>query len=196
VADKGEGLDRDLLALEAHLRSLETEYNKYFAGRLKRPPTDARARVNQLIRRLDRLHVPNYGDRFRFGTLQARYAALVELWDRAVRAREEGRPGPFAVPQKPAAADEASPSDERILHVAAFQDPRREMDKLQDLYEQLSEARRAVGAEVVPFHRFAELIKGQVQRLQQRGSAEVAFRVGVKEGKVRLTAKGMRGRKP
>jgi hypothetical protein len=196
VADGGEGLDRDLLALEAHLRSLETEYNKYFAGRRKRPPTDSRARVDQLVRRLDRLHMPNYGDRFRFGTLQARYAALLELWDRAVRAREEGRPGPFAGPQKSGPARDGSSSDERILHVAAFQDPRREMDKLQDLYEQLSEARRAAGGEAVPFHRFAELIQGQVQQLQQRGSAEVAFRVGVKDGKVRLTAKGMRGRKP
>ena len=42
----------------------------------------------------------------------------------------------------------------------------REMDKLHDLYESLAEARREVGERAVPFHKFADLVKTQVKKLQ------------------------------
>ena len=129
------------------------------------------------------MHVTNYADRFRFSTLQARFQTFIDLWDRGLRAREEGRPGPFS--PRPAAAaptpKEKGPED-RILHVAAFNDPLREMDKLHDLYDRLADARREVGEDAVPFHKFAELVKDQVQRLKQKGSPEVAFRVA-REGR-------------
>ena len=57
-------------------------------------------------------------------------------------------------------------------------DPVREMDKLHELYESLAEARREVGEEPVPFHKFAELVKGQVSKLQ----AERQRRSGVSCG--------------
>jgi hypothetical protein len=183
-------IDRDLQRLEAELKQLESEYNMFFAGRLPRPPWETRGRVEALVKHYDRAHIQNTGDRFRFGTLQARFAAFVDLWDRGLRAREEGRPGPFA--HKRAAADKKGP-DDRILHVASFQDPVREIDKLADLYDSLSEARREVGQEQVPFHKFAELVKTQVKKLRQDGSPEVAFRVAVKDGKVNFTARALKG---
>ena len=183
-------IDRDLQRLEAELKQLEAEYNMFFAGRLPRPPWETRGRVEALVKHYDRAHIQNTGDRFRFGTLQARFAAFVDLWDRGLRAREEGRPGPFA--HQRAAADKKGP-DDRILHVASFQDPVREIDKLADLYDSLSEARREVGQEQVPFHKFAELVKTQVKKLRQDGSPEVAFRVAVKDGKVNFTARALKG---
>jgi len=45
----------------------------------------------------------------------------------------------------------------------------------------------------VPFHKFADLIKTQVKKLRQTGSSEVAFRVAVKDGKVALTARALKG---
>jgi hypothetical protein len=187
-------LDRELRILEAELRQLEIEYNMYFAGRLPRPPVDTRTRVTGLVRRLDRQHISNYAERFRFSTLQARFQTFIDLWDRGLRAREEGRPGPFS--QRPAAAApglKEKAAEDRILHVAAFNDPVRESDKLIELYHRLADARREVGEEAVPFHKFSELVKDQVQRLKQKGSPEVAFRVAVKDGKVNFTARGLRG---
>ena len=187
--------DRELKGLEADLRQLEAEYNMYFAGQLPRPPVETRARVIASVRRIDRLHIPNTADRFRFMTLQSRFQTFLDLWERGLRAREEGRPGPFA--QRPAtagAAKEKSPQD-RILHVAAFHDPTREMDKLHELYERLADARREAGEDAVPFHKFADLVKEQVKRLKQSGSPEVAFRVAVKDGKVNFTARGLKGAK-
>jgi hypothetical protein len=90
---------RDLAVLETELKRLEAEYHKFFAGQLPRPPWETRSRVAALVTRLDRAHIANYGDRFRFTTLQSRWAAFIDLWDRAVRAREEGRPGPLTQPR-------------------------------------------------------------------------------------------------
>jgi hypothetical protein len=186
--------ERDLQILEVELRKLEGEYNMYFSGRLPRPPWETRSRVEQLVRRLDRAYIQNYGDRFRFTTLQARFAAFVDLWDRGLRAREEGRPGPFAHKRPP--AKQAPPkTEDRILFVTAFRDPMKEMDKLQDLYDTLRDARQELGEENVPFHKFTELVKSQVAKLKKDGAPEVAFRVSLKDGKLNFTARGLKGAK-
>ena len=95
--------DRDMAALEAELRRLEIEFNQFFAGRRPRPPLETRARVQSMVGRLDHSQLSNYGDRFRFSTLQSRVAKCFELWDRGLRAREEGRAGPFRLPHESAA---------------------------------------------------------------------------------------------
>jgi hypothetical protein len=160
--------ERELQRLEAGLKQLEAEYNMFFAGRLPKPPWETRSRVEAIVKQMDRAYIQNTGDRFRFHTLQSRYATFIDLWDRGLRAREEG-------------------------HVASFSDPLREMDKLHDLYDSLVEARRTVGEEAVPFHKFAELVKTQVTKLKSGGNPEVAFRVAVKDGKVNFTARAMKG---
>jgi hypothetical protein len=184
--------ERDLTRLEAELKRLEAEYNMFFSGRLPKPPWETRTRVEGLVKRYDRAYIQNTGDRFRFSTLQSRFAAFVDLWDRGMRAREEGRPGPFAHKPTTKEAPQKGPED-RILRVAAFKDPVQEIDKLTELYESLAEARRAVGEDAPPFHKFADLVKNQVKKLRQGGSPEVAFRVAVKDGKVSFTARALKG---
>ena len=183
-------LDRELQSLEVELKRLEAEYNMYFAGRLPRPPWESRKHVEAMVKRLDRAHISNYGDRFRFSTLQARFTKSLELWDRALRAKEEGRPTPFSYGKKSEEPKRAAKPRERLVHTTSFSDPVKEVDKLRDLYHNLTEARREAGQEDIPFHKFAELVRTQVNQLQQKGSAEVAFRVAVKDGKVAFTAKG------
>jgi hypothetical protein len=191
---EAKGLDRELHTLESEIKKLEGEYNMYFAGRLPRPPVESRARVEAMVKKLDRSYIQNYGDRFRFGTLQARFAKLVDLWDRGLRAREEGRPGPFG--RKPAAAPKPPPAPEdKVLLVASFTDPLKETDKLHELYDTLREARERMGEQNIPFHKFTELVKSQVAKLKKDGSAEVAFRVAMKDGKLNFTAKGTKGAK-
>jgi hypothetical protein len=192
VAEQIGDVNRELTVLEAELKRLEAEYNMFFAGRLPRPPWETRGRVEAMVKRLDRAHISNYGERFRFSTLQARYAAFIDLWDRGLRAREEGRPGPFFQPQRPTEERPRKPED-RILHVTTFTDPLREMDKLHDLYDSLADARRELGQDAIPFHKFADLIKTQVTSLKEKGSPEVAFRISMKDGKVNFTARALKG---
>lgn len=184
--------ERDLQRLESELKRLEAEYNMFFAGRLPKPPWETRARVDALVKQYDRTPIRNTGERFRFESLQSRYASLVELWDRGLRSREEGRGGPFGQARADPPRSEPKPAESRVLHVSSFKDPMQEMDKLQTLYDSLVEARREVGEDPVPFHKFAELVKGQVKKLTSTGGSEVAFRVSVKNGKVNFTARAMK----
>jgi hypothetical protein len=186
-------IDKQITRLEGELKRLEAEYNMFFAGRLPKPPWETRSRVDSLIKTIDRGHLQNFGDRFRLSTLQARYATFIDLWDRGLRAREEGRPGPFAHVKADNQPGEAKPSHDRVLFVAAFRDPAAEMDKLHELYDSLADARRQIGHDSVPFHKFAEMVKTQVQKLQASGSSEVAFRVAMKDGKVDFTARALSG---
>jgi hypothetical protein len=182
-------LGRALSRLESELKRLEAEYNMYFAGRLPRPPWESRARVEAMVKRLDRMRGGSYADRFRFTTLQARLTTFLDLWDRGLRAREEGRSGPFAAPRPPS-SETSTPAarDDRVLYAAAFSDPGQETDKLQRLYDSLSAARLQAGQEPIPYERFADLIRSQVSTLRRQGG-EVAFRVALRDGKAALTAK-------
>jgi hypothetical protein len=185
-------VQKDLQTLAAGLKQLEAEYNMFFAGRLPRPPWETRNRVAALVKKWDRGYIQAAADRFQFDTLQRRFQTFVDLWDRGLRAREEGRgTGPFAAPP-PREAAKPKPADPKVLHVTAFQDPMREMDKLHTLYDSLMDARRESGADVVPFHRFAALVKDQVTKLKSDGSGTVAFRVAVVEGKVNFTARAVK----
>ena len=164
----------------------------FFSGRLPRPPWETRNRVAALVKKWDRGYIQAAVDRFQFDTLQRRYQTFVDLWDRGLRSREEGRAGPFAAPPPKEIKKEKAP-DQKIVHVTSFQDPMREMDKLHTLYDSLMDARREAGDDVVPFHRFAALVKDQVTKLRDTGSPEVAFRVAMKDGKVNFTARGLSG---
>jgi hypothetical protein len=193
-----EDIQRDLQLLEAELKRLEAEYNMFFAGRLPRPPVETRGRVEALIKRWDRGHIQGSAERFRFNGLQTRYMKFADLWDRGLRAREEGRPGPFR-PQTPPPASAPTPAAPAAaarandaVHVSTFRDPAREMDKLHSLYDSLMDARKQSGEDVVPFHKFAALVKDQVKKLKDSGTSEVAFRVAVKDGKVSFTARGVK----
>lgn len=182
--------ERDLQKLEVELKKLEAEYNMFFAGRLPKPPWETRSRVQALVKQYDRRPIMNTAERFRFQSLQSRYTALLDLWDRGIRAREEGRGGPFA--QKGPTSQDAARAEPPGPHVASFRDPMQESDNLHQLYDSLVAARRSVGEEAVPFHKFAELVKAQVTKLKATGSEEVAFRVAVKDGKVNFTARGVK----
>ena len=220
-------LERDLKILETTLRRLENEYTMFFAGQLPRPPLETRAKVEALLRRYDRAYIQSYADRFRLNTLQGRFSAFVQLWDRGLRAREEGRPGPYMKSARDTAAPPsveppAPPEESEVasgatatlhpsgpvpvpapasaprtpqgpVHVTVA-DPGQEAEKLQALYRALMEARRQTGNdETLPFQRFAQMVSTQVSKLRDAGSREVAFRVAVKDGKVSLTAKGIKG---
>ena len=189
---RGSDLENDLHKLEADLRKLEAEYNMFFAGQLPRPPWETRSHVEQTLKRLERAGAISgtYVDRFRLQTLQSRFAIFVDLWDRGLRAREEGRPGPFARRGR-GDAPAVVPGD-RVVCVTVFSDPAREMDRLRELYEHVTLIRRELGEVQVPFHKFAGLIRDKVTVLKKRGAPEVAFRVTVRGGKVSLTARGLK----
>ena len=193
MAKESTDIDLELRSLETELRKLEAEYNMYFAGRTPRPPWESRKRVEGHVKRIDRMHISNYGQKFKFNTLQGRFSTNTDLWDRALRAREEGRPGPFAQARS-VAAPKAKPED-GVVNVTTFSDPSQELDKVRELHKSLTAARRSAGQDAIPFQKFADLIKSQVSSMKEKGNPEVAFRVAMKDGKVTFTAKGVKNQK-
>ncbi len=157
----------------------------FFAGRLPRPPWETRSLVADRVKRLDRAAITNYGQKFRFSTLQARFSTFIDLWDRGLKAREEGRPGPLSHARAAGRVD-------RTLHVATVGDPARDVDTLRELYQRVVDARRELGQESIPFQKFTDLVRTQVDAFKQKGSAEVAFRVAMKDGKVAFTARALK----
>jgi hypothetical protein len=210
---KSTEFEQEMEQLEAQIKRLEAEYNMFFAGRLPRLPWETRARVEALIKRYDRMHLRNTAEKFRFGTLQSRYAAFSLLWERSLQAREEGRPrrgrrtGTSAAPvvpqatppptrdaggDPPAKRAAAGGSSGRVVAVTALRDPAADADRLTELYDRLSAARKAAGEKPVPFEAFKQVVRAQVNKLGG-GQSEVAFRVSVQNGKVTLTAKALKG---
>ena len=187
--------DRELHMLETELKRLEAEYNQFFAGRLPRLPWDQRTRVDAMMKRFDRMHIQNTGDRFRFQTVQSRWAAFSELWERQLKAQETGRrPRPTRGGARPApvptpSATSSSPETprERGVTVTSISDPGAQADRLAALYEELTVARRAVGEKPVEYERFTAVVQAQVKKLGE-GGKKVGFQVAVKEGRVTLTA--------
>ena len=177
-------IQRDLRLLEAELKRLETEYTLYFGNRVARPPLKIRQRVEVLLKRWDNTRITSSADRFLFNTLQARYATFADLWDRAMRAREEGRSGPFArqPPQEPAAAREKPAAGPVTLS-----DPARETAKVQALYETLVEAREQAGEAPLPYEQFLQIVRTEVKKVRARGDTGASFRVAVRQGKVSFT---------
>ncbi len=192
--------ERELQLLEVELRRLEAEYNQFFAGRAPRLPWDLRTKVDAMVKRIDRMPIQNTGDRFRFQTIQSRWAAFGELWERQLKAQETGRrpgrprPGMAPPPSTPVPSPRSSPPPaperprEGVVATARLSNPADQGERVQALYQELAEARRAAGEKPVEFDRFQELVKAQVKKLGTDGR-DVTFRVTVKGGKVTMTAK-------
>ena len=165
----------------------------FFAGRLPKPPWDTRGRVEALVKQYDRAHIQNFGDRFRFNRCSRGSTTFVDLWDRGLRAREEGRPGPFPV-QRTDKPDAAQAAD----RIASCTSRRSRIRCARWIKFRISTSRswrrgaRAV-EDAVPFHKFAALVKSRSTKLRSSDGSPVAFRVVVKDGKVSFTARALKG---
>jgi len=198
VAPPKSDFDKEMQHLEAEIRRLEAEYNMFFAGRLPRLPWETRARVETLVKKHDRAFIRNTADRFRFESLQNKFAKFCELWERQLNQLEGGRPKrgsakPAAVAraaEKPVEDTQARPmaTADRVVR---FSSAGADEDRVRELYEKLAEVKQAAGEAAVPMDRLAALVRAQVQKYAAEGS-EVAFRVALKDGKVSLTVKPVR----
>ena len=198
--------EKQMAYLEAELRRLEAEFNMFFAGRLPRPPWETKTKVATLVKKHDQSYIRNTADRFRFETLQNRFYKYIELVDRQMNNRELGRPvfgtrkeqpppptpepplssiqgpPPSAPPAKPAATA-AARDDERVVR---FDKNAKGEERIKELYETLSAARKKAGEAPLPFDRVAALVKAQVDKF---GGDGADFKIAMKDGKVSLTVK-------
>lgn len=204
----------DLDLLEQSIRKLQIEWEKFFAGIERKPPNELRTRVENLIRRYSYGEIRNNTERFRYLNLQARYNTFNELWNKKLRAIEEGRPliglhgrpaalyeaahpEAFAEPSAEAPAEpetrrpEAPPPRAGEIRVES---PELDGEAVRALYESFLDARAKLGEKAaVKYEAFEKLITQQATRiLTEKGAHAVDFRLETKEGKVSLKARPVR----
>jgi len=195
--------EKQMIVLDGEIRRLEAEFNMFFAGRLPRPPWETKTRVAALIKKHDNTFIRNTADRFRFESLQSRYQKFIELCDRQLTNRELGRPmfgarrpepaaPPPAAEAKPQQAPEAAPARRAPGETVVSFGRDANEDRVKELYEQLAAAKKQVGETPVEYDRVAALVRAQVSKFADEGSA-VAFKIALKDGKVSLTVKAEKG---
>jgi hypothetical protein len=198
-------IEEDVEVIERSIRQLQIEWDKFFGGLEKKPPTELKTKVEALIRRHANAEIRNNTERFRYQSLTAKYNTLNELWSKRLRAKEEGRPLgihglkadilPPPPPPPPAAAAKspAGTAPRRAPENAEVrvQSLDRDAKAVRSLYERFLAARQAAGESApVKFDSFQKLIGQQTSRLiSEKGAQAVDFRLETRDGKVSLKAK-------
>src|ERR1700740_459596 len=85
-------IDEDLSQLERDIRQLKIEYDMYFGGGRKRPPTEIEWRIELGVTRYgERGGDIKFGQRFRFSNLSQTYAKYKDVFRKRLAQREEGK---------------------------------------------------------------------------------------------------------
>jgi hypothetical protein len=82
-------IDQHLSRLEDDIRKLKIDFDIYFNGATKRPPLEARARMESYIKRVADNRNLTFAQRYYFNTLVARFTSYRELWRRSLKAKGE-----------------------------------------------------------------------------------------------------------
>lgn len=81
--------DQKLSKLEDDIRKLKIDFDIYFNGSTKRPPLEARARLEASIKRISDNRNMTFAQRYYLNTLIGRFTSYRELWRRTLRAKGE-----------------------------------------------------------------------------------------------------------
>ena len=88
-AEDAAAFDKPLGRLDDDIRKLKIDFDIYFNGTSKRPPLEARARLDAYLRRMSDSRTMTYAQRYQLSMLVSRYTSYRELWRRTLRAKGE-----------------------------------------------------------------------------------------------------------
>ena len=85
-------IDEELGQLERDIRQLKIEYDMFFGGGRKRPPTEVEWRIELLIKRYaERGGDLKFSQRFRYNNLAQTYAKYKDMFRKRMAQWEEGK---------------------------------------------------------------------------------------------------------
>ncbi len=187
--------DEDLSRLERDIRQLKIEFDQFFGGGRKRPPSDIEWRIEQVIKRYgDRAAEMNYGQRFRYGNLTQTYSKYREIFHKRMQRREEGK----VDRHYGAAAREIEAERAKARRAARPQavavtssDLEHEKNKVDKLYCAFCEALSNSGESVDKLSRekFEQFLLQKSEQIRKQQGQEIEFLVSVENGKARLKAR-------
>jgi TolA-binding protein len=183
-------IDSELAVLDRRMTALRIDYERFFSGGLKQPPLAARRELEQFLKRLGNEEVERASDRFRLQTIESRYNALRELWEKRLQAREQGRTSAGRPAGDPAATAQAAAPEAPAVDAATPADvkPTRRVD-FSPLFERYCTARRSNGEDVskLRYEKFEEQVLKQADEIRKKtGCRKLVFEIQTQDGKVRL----------
>ncbi|HKR31570.1 MAG TPA: MXAN_5187 C-terminal domain-containing protein [Terriglobales bacterium] len=188
-------VDEELSQLDDNVRRLKIEYDVFFGGGAKKPPTELEWRVQSTLKKFSDGRRMSYGQRFKFSTIQQKFAIYNSLWQQKLRIKEEG----YRRPQDALLAIQGvrefqGEHDVIDADVAAFRiaDADSEKSTIKALYDAMLHASQTSNSKgpAGNFESFQKFVKKKTEQLRQEyGSSAVEFAVEVEDGKVRLKAK-------
>jgi hypothetical protein len=186
--------DEDLSRLERDIRQLKIEFEQYFGGGKKRPPSDIEWRIEQVIKRYgDRAAEMNYGQRFRYGNLTQTYSKYREIFHKRMQKREEGTvQRHFGAAARAIQADRARSGTASPSPVAVTcSDLERESGKVDELYGAFREALNRSGESVERLSRekFQKFLLQKSEQIRKQRGDQIEFLVSIENGKARLKAR-------
>jgi hypothetical protein len=193
-------VDEELDLLDSSLRRLKIEYDVYFGGGSKRPPTDTLWRVNGLIKKYSDSQKLNFSQRYKLNTLTQRYAIFSDLWRQKLKIKEEG----YRRPQDAALGITGLRTDlereaQAALSATAEPEPSKiacsnvegEMETVRAFYDRMMAEKQKVGETAgAPFESFASFLKKKTEQIRKDFKCEaVEYSLEVQDRQVKLKAK-------
>jgi hypothetical protein len=206
-------IDEELAQLERDIRQLKIEYDMYFGGGRKRPPTEVEWRIELIVKRYaERGGDLKFAQRFRFNNLSQTYAKYKDVFRKRMAQREEGKVDRhFGAAAKaieaerarvavetgkmvPAASTGSTPTSsaaEAKAYRMVCSQPEREADKVNELFDAFVEAKQRAGEETGKLTRsgFSEFVCKKTKDLQSsKNCRDVEYVVETIDGQVKLKA--------
>jgi hypothetical protein len=204
-------IDEDLGQLERDIRQLKIEYDQYFGGGRKRPPTEIEWRIELTIKRYgERGGDLKYGQRFRLSNLTQTYSKYKDIFRKKTQQKEEGsvqrhfgaaakaieaeraqkrtKSEPQDQPPKP--PESPAPAAAGPFRVTCSE-PERESEKVDQLYQAFVQAKQQAGEQTAKLSRssFNEFVLKKTKDLRkQKNCRDVEYVVEVVDGQVKLKA--------
>jgi hypothetical protein len=196
-------IDEDLSQIEKDIRQLKIEYDQYFGGGRKRPPTEIEWRIDLLVKRYaERGGELKFAQRFRFNNLSQTYAKYKDIFRKKLALKEEGRTqrhfGAAAKEIEAARAKEHPPEEAAAAAAGAAKsfrmtcsEPERETEKVEQLYQAFLLAKQQAGEHTGKLSRssFNDFVLKKTKELQkQKNCKDVEYVVETVSGQVKLKA--------
>ncbi len=182
-------VDEEISLLEETVRRLKIEYDVYFGGGSKKPPTDTEWRVQSIIKKYSDAHKMNFAQRFRYNSIVQRYALFSDLWRQKMKIKEEG----YRRPQDAVLAENSGKEPGEKPFTTHCSDADADHDKVQQLFNAMTEARQKAGdaaAGSANFDSFKAFVKKKTEQIRKDyGCHAVEYSVEMEGGQVRLKAK-------
>ena len=167
---------------EQALRDLSVEWERFFAGERRTPPQPQRVALQRRLQMLAE-SASRAAEQFRIEQLQSRFMSYNMMWERHLRAREEGNL-PLAVVSRgaagPAARSRPDASGSGSVHG----------EDADAIWERFTKAKSSLGQRAtIDRDAFLAQLEAQRERLEEKLGGQVRFDVVVEDGKVRLAAR-------